>query len=253
MRVTEKLLLLLSRKPESNDYPVTSSNLNNALDLLCNAFPHILDDIKDKIILDLGCGSGAQAIELVNNGAMLVVGVDINPKALEKAKNAAKREGIENQTQFKDVLGKNDKERFDIIISQNSMEHFKDPLSILSQMKTSIKKGGQIYITFGPPWFAPYGSHMQFFTKMPWVNILFSEKTVMNVRRYFRQDGAMKYEDVESGLIKMSIYKFEKLVQTCGIKLRYKRYQCIKDLDFLSKIPLLRELVINRVNCILST
>ena len=252
MRVSEKLLLLLSRKPESNDYPVAFLNLNNALDLLCKAFPPILNDIKDKIILDFGCGSGAQAVELVNNGASFVVGIDTNPKALEKAKNCAKREGIENRTKFEDVLRKDDKERFDIIISQNSMEHFKDPFSILSQMKTSIKKGGQIYITFGPPWFAPYGSHMQFFTKMPWVNILFSEKTVMNVRKHFRQDGASKYEQVKSGLNKMSINKFEKVVSICGLKVRYKKYQCIKRLNFLGKIPVLRELVINRVDCILS-
>lgn len=252
MRISEKILLLLSRKPESNDNPLSSSNLNNALDLLCKAFPLILNEIKDKIILDFGCGSGSQAIELVNRGAMFVVGLDTNPKALNNAINYAKEKGIENRTQFKEVLGENDKEKFDIIISQNSMEHFKDPLSILCSMKTSVKKGGKIYITFGPPWFAPYGSHMHFFTKMPWINILFSEKTVMNVRRYFRQDGASKYEEVKSGLNKMSINKFEKLASICGLKIRYKKYRCVKNLDFLSKIPVLKEIVINRVNCILS-
>jgi 2-polyprenyl-3-methyl-5-hydroxy-6-metoxy-1,4-benzoquinol methylase len=254
MRISEKLLLLLSRKPKGDDYPQSSSNiiLNNGLDLLCDAFPHILTDINDKVILDFGCGYGAQAIELVNRGAMFVVGVDKNPQALKRAINHAKEEGVEKQTQFKEVLGKDEKEKFDIIISQNSMEHFKDPISTLNEMKTIISKKGKIYVTFVNPWFAPYGCHMQFFTKMPWINILFSEKTVMNVRRHFRQDGASKYEEVEWGLNKMSVIKFERLVSSSGLKVVYKKYRCIKNLNLFSKLPFFRELVINRVDCILT-
>ena len=140
IRISEKLLLLVSRKPESNDYPLSSQNLNldNALDILCNAFPLLLNNIKDKIILDFGCGSGAQTTALVNRGAKSVVGLDTSQNALEKAVNYAKEKGIENRIQFKDVLGKNEDEKLDIIVSQNSMENFKDPLSILTQMKTSM-------------------------------------------------------------------------------------------------------------------
>lgn len=39
-----------------------------------------------------------------------------------------------------------------------------------------------LLITFGCPWLSPYGSHMHFFTKMPWINVFFSETTVMRVR-----------------------------------------------------------------------
>jgi hypothetical protein len=59
MRISEKVLLLLSRKPKSNDHPVPSSNLNNALDLLCDAFPHILNKT---LILDM-----PKEIELVTD------------------------------------------------------------------------------------------------------------------------------------------------------------------------------------------
>lgn len=54
---------------------------------------------------------------------------------------------------------------FDIVVSQNAMDHFRDPIGILSTMKGLIHEDGKILITFGPPWFSPYGSHMYFFVK----------------------------------------------------------------------------------------
>jgi len=41
------------------------------------------DDIEDRIILDLGCGSGVLAIGCVMLGAGAVIGVDIDPDALD--------------------------------------------------------------------------------------------------------------------------------------------------------------------------
>ena len=81
---------------------------------------------------------------------------------------------------------------FDIVLSHNSMEHFGDPARILDVMKSALKPDGRLYITFGPPWYAPYGSHMHFFTRVPWVNLLFSERTVMAVRARYRNDADRK-------------------------------------------------------------
>ena len=252
-RITEKILLLFSRKPGSDDYPHDTSFSEgvDALHLLYDVFPDFLVEIKNKTILDFGCGKGLQAIALVVKGGKFVVGIDTNPEALQKAITAAEGRGIIKQMKFKEVLEKDDVGKFDIIISQNSMEHFQDPLKALNDMKTALHNNGKIYITFGPPWFAPYGSHMQFFTKIPWVNILFSERTVMKVRGYFRKDGAAKYEEVKSGLNKMSVKKFETIISKCGLKICFKKYQCIKGMNYLNRIPFLRELVINRVSCIL--
>jgi hypothetical protein len=118
-------------------------------------------------------------------------------------------------------------------------------------MKSALKSDGKLLVTFGPPWYAPYGSHMQFFTRMPWVNILFSERTVMRVRARYRSDGAMRYRDVESGLNQMTVAKFEALVKRNGLLLEEGRYQCIKGLNGLGRIPFLRELFVNHISCVL--
>ena len=73
----------------------------------------------------------------------------------------------------------------------------------------------------------------------------------MKVRSLYRNDGAKRYEDVESGLNKMSVSKFERLIKTSSLEVVYKRYECVKKMNFLSKIPILRELFINHVSVIL--
>jgi ubiquinone/menaquinone biosynthesis C-methylase UbiE len=132
------------------------------------------------------------------------------------------------------------------------MEHYPEPAATLEEMRRLLKPGGRLLITFGPPWFAPYGSHMHFFCKVPWLNLLFTERTVMAVRARFRQDGAKRYEDCESGLNKMSVAKFERIIAEAGLKVEDRRYDCIKGLNFLGRLPLLRELFINHVTATLT-
>ena len=140
---------------------------------------------------------------------------------------------------------------FDVVISQNAFEHFGDPEQILNEMNSLLKDSGIVLLTFGPPWLAPYGSHMHFFCKVPWINILFSEKTVMKVRSNFRNDGAVRYEEVESGLNRMTVTRFENIVSSNNMKLITKNYECIKGMNWLAKLPLLRELFINHISAVL--
>jgi SAM-dependent methyltransferase len=140
---------------------------------------------------------------------------------------------------------------FDVVISQNSFEHLRDPAGTLATMRRLLAPAGEILITFCPPWFAPYGAHMGYFTKIPWVQLLFSEHTVMSVRSRFRSDGATRYEDVEMGLNRMSIRKFERIVRNSGLKVAWRKYVCVKKLNALGRIPLVRELFINVVSCAL--
>lgn len=249
MKLAERLLTLLSHEPEGAGDGVDS---RDPLALLNRVFPGFEREIKGKDVLDFGCGAGLQSAAMAGCGARFVLGLDTNPKTLHRARELGAGLGLDRRVVFASALGADHAARFDFVISQNSMEHFPDPAAILDTMKSALRPGGRILITFGPPWLAPYGSHMSFFTRLPWVNVFFPETAVIGVRSRFIKDGATRYEEVEGGLNKMTVRKFERIISRCGLEASYRRYECVKGLDFLARLPLARELFINHVSCVLT-
>jgi len=254
MWLGEKILLLCSRSPDQPDFAAKHDQWNetNALDLLRQEFPGFDGLIAGKAVLDFGCGRGWQSLAMARGGAKRVLGVDTNTTALQSARALVGSSGLLDRLGFGEQLRAEDAGSFDVAISQNSFEHFPDPAQILRQLTGALRPGGRLLITFSPPWFAPYGSHATFFTKLPWVNLLFSERTVMRVRSRFRSDGAQRYGDVEGGLNQMSVARFERLMGTSGLEMEWKRYRCVKALNFLGEIPGMRELFVNAISCALT-
>ena len=73
----------------------------------------------------------------------------------------------------------------------------------------------------------------------------------MAVRRRYRDDGARRYEEVESGLNKMTVGRFERIVASSRLEVDFKRYRCVKNVNFLGAVPLVREFFVNSVSVIL--
>ena len=59
----------------------------------------VLEDLRGKKILDLGCGEGTNSILLAKLGAQ-VVGIDISSESIKVAENRAKLDGVQAATQF---------------------------------------------------------------------------------------------------------------------------------------------------------
>jgi len=248
MMIGEVILGWLSLPPEqvpthTEDSPEASPTY--PLGLLEAEYPDLPELLRGKHVLDFGCGFGYQTAVLAKSlkyQCASAQGLEINPSYFIAAQR------LHPGVTFIDRLPG---EKYDVVISQDSMEHFYDPEARLRDMMSALRPGGHMLITFGPPWFSPWGSHMHFFCRMPWVNILFREKTVMTVRSRYRQDGARRYEDVESGLNKMSVRKFERIVRACHLEVVQQRYGAFKRLNFLTRIPLIRELCTIRVTVVL--
>jgi len=58
------------------------------------------DDIADKTVVDLGCGTGRLAIGAVLLGAKEAFGIDIDPSAIKMAKDNAKKIAVEEKTNW---------------------------------------------------------------------------------------------------------------------------------------------------------
>ena len=255
MRIGAAILRAISREPGRDDYSRETEKeaSGNELALLRKEFPKFSRLVKGARVVDFGCGAGRQSVALVREEGCYVCGIDSNERSLEKAKQLALDNGLrENDIAFVGRPTREMMHAFDLVISKDAMEHYPDPIAILGEMRNLIHENGKILITFGPPWLAPYGSHMHFFCKVPWLNIIFSEQSVMAVRFLYRNDGARRYEDVESGLNKMTVSKFEKIVAQTGFVIDFMTYSCVKGQSWLSRLPYLRELFINQVSCILA-
>ncbi|HET9986316.1 MAG TPA: class I SAM-dependent methyltransferase [Longimicrobiales bacterium] len=254
MRVGERILAALSRSPAEGDLEEAADGwtVENALDGLRRYFPDLAGLVRGRRVLDFGCGAGWQAVALAREGAASVVGLDTNEAALAGARELAAGLGLgEDRVRFVARLPAEWLGGFDVVVSQNAMEHFAEPEAVLRAMCGALRPGGRIVMTFGPPWYAPTGSHMHFFTRVPWVNLVFSERTVLAVRSRYRSDGATRYEEVESGLNRMSVGRFERITRGLGLGVERRYYRCVRGLDFLGRIPLARELFINNVSCVL--
>src|SRR5437588_380098 len=156
----------------------------HALDFVLKTVPGFLDEIKGKSVLDYGCGRGDQALAIKRAGAARVVGFDLFPKF------PTGRHDVEFTTEPPT-------ERFDIVLNCSAFEHFANPEREFASMRSLT--AGKLIITWAEPWYSHDGAHMSNFTYVPWVNLLFPERSVMLVRSLYRDDGATSYETFGMG------------------------------------------------------
>jgi SAM-dependent methyltransferase len=163
--------------------------------------------VRGKVVIDFGCGPGAEAIELAQFGARRVIGVDIREKWLTIARDAAERAGVADRC----VFGTAPSEPADVIVSLDSFEHFEDPAAILRVMATYLRPGGEVLVSFGPTWYHPLGGHK--FSVFPWAHLLFTEDALLRWRKnFYPQQTASRI--TECGLNKMTVARFERLIET---------------------------------------
>ena len=108
---------------------------------------NLLERIRDRDVVDFGCGRGAEAVEMAGV-ARSVFGLDILESSLAIARANAARAGVESKCTFGTQVPRNS---VDTIISLDSFEHFGNPGEILNTMYGLLPTGGRVVISFGPP------------------------------------------------------------------------------------------------------
>lgn len=161
--------------------------------------------IKDKFVIDFGCGYGEDTKTLATWGAFHALGLEIRHELVEENRKNIQLPNCSFETNLPQTLNT----KADIIISVDAFEHFDHPDDILNKMYDCLRPGGEAFISFGPTWYHPYGGHT--FSVFPWAHFIFSEKALMKWRNQFYHDGATRFHEVAGGLNKMSIQQFENI------------------------------------------
>jgi SAM-dependent methyltransferase len=211
-----------------------------------------LDAIRDRSVLDIGCGDGDQVVGLALEGAKRAIGAEVRPiyGAMEQL---AKTLGVGDRVVFtQSPVTDLAESSVDVVISQNSFEHFSQPDAILAAARHVLKPGGRFFITFAPPWLNPFGVHHFFMIRLPWAHFVFSEKTILTVRRLYRDDQAERYEDIEGGLNRMTIHRFRRYARESGLRTIALTATPIRHVPpVLSRVSGIQEFVTSRVSAIL--
>lgn len=105
-------------------------------------------DFKDKVVLDLGCGSGRFTMAMAMAGAKQAHGVDMGVKSLENARTIADKAGISN-IEFKvgDALSlPYENDTFDFVWCNGVLHHTKDMEFGIKEMHRVLKTGSQAFL-----------------------------------------------------------------------------------------------------------
>ncbi|MDF1558004.1 MAG: methyltransferase domain-containing protein [ANME-2 cluster archaeon] len=107
----------------------------------------LLDLIGDETVLDVATGTGYLAMALSPH-VKRVIGIDITPRMLELAVQAAREEGLGN---IENLVGDVEhlpfcEPEFDVVSARFSFHHFPAPLESLSEMARVLRPGGRLVI-----------------------------------------------------------------------------------------------------------
>ncbi len=98
-------------------------------------------DLAGKTVIDFGCGSGILAIAAIKLGAAKVIGIDIDPQALQASKDNAERNGVADKIEVYLPQNQPDNLIADVVVANI----LAGPLRELSPIiKGLIKPGGQL-------------------------------------------------------------------------------------------------------------
>lgn len=144
--------------------------------------------LKNRDILDFGCGEGTTAIAIaLGRGARRVVGLDIIPEVARCLPLAQKQLGLKtlppnlNLHQIEPGKLHNPDEKFDVIYSWSVFEHIDQTIlqDVLTQLRSALRPNGLIFIQIAPLYYSSQGSHLCHLLPEPWGHLLIQESSLL--------------------------------------------------------------------------
>lgn len=198
--------------------------------------------IQGRTVLDFGCGTGTDAVEMAQRGARHVIGLDVQERFLAVARERAERAGVSDRCEFVTQLAK----PVDVVVSLDAFEHFADPSGVLDAMAEHLTGGGRVIAAFGPTWLHPLGGHL--FSVFPWAHLVFTERALIRWRADFKDDGATRFGEVAGGLNQMTIRRFVRIVEASPLEFSRLELVPIRAMRAIS-LPITREFTTAVVRC----
>jgi len=107
-----------------------------------SAFKAHMPVLKDKKVLDLGCGYGWHCQFAAEHGARSVIGIDLSAKMLEKARLLTSAQNVDyQQTAIEDYVA--DTASVDVIISSLALHYIQDIQPVFAKAASLLTSQGE--------------------------------------------------------------------------------------------------------------
>ena len=216
-------------------------------------------DLKGKAVLDAGCGPGGKTLFYASKGCSSIVGVDLDPVRVGHAQRYLSKHPAPNVSFMVGDLSKLEfpSDSFDIIFLNDVFEHVARPLleEVLRELKRVLKPGGSICMEF-PPWTSFDAGHLYDHIYIPWCQLIFSDRTLINVLRQMEAKGP----DIGSSSViehylelnRITIPEARSLFEKLAFNIRVFRFERIKGIKLFAWWPWLDARITRRVVAVLS-
>lgn len=165
--------------------------------------------------LEFGCGDGMVSAALSVRGAHAIA-VDISANRFDpRAVDAGVAFHVQDATQISV-----ESDSVDCVFSYNAFEHVSDPKAVLAEMIRVTRKGGIIYLSFGPLYWSAFGEHAYRSLPIPYCQCLFRLETI---NRYCREEG---YDQIDRAHVnRWSLRQYRELWDWSATLLSRPRYE----------------------------
>lgn len=235
-----------------------------------------------KLVLDLGTGLGGKLRFYLESGARTVFGIDINEDSINISQQLMRSLGLSRSV----LLLVADaaalpfcSSAFDVIVSINTFEHIMRVEQALRECYRVLKPGG-IALLFLPPYYSPWGPHLELWVHFPWPHIFFSEKTLMKV--VAREEARLRLSQEFVGMAthcwdrnisqipdvnRITLRQFRGMVSKVGFSVKqvillpvgyeflrsggFPKRALLSLLNIMASLPFLQEVVVTKIACVL--
>ena len=182
-------------------------DFNYNRDIEVPAMIKAIGKVKNKVILDLGCGFGDHAVKLSKKSAKKIIGIDISKKLIKLAKEKKPKncEFFVGDMRKKLKLKNNS---FDIVFSSLAIHYIKNLGRLFKEINRVLKKGGLFLFSTGHPIFNQVNQ-----SPVHLVGVERNKDKRKIFGNYFKE-ALVKQNLGALGIIKLYNYTLQTLIQT---------------------------------------
>lgn len=181
------------------------------------------EGLKDKKILDFGCGEGHAVKHASKQETKCSVGFDIIRS--EKLKLLWENEE-ENYLLTTNLEKVKEKGLYDVIIIYDVLDHCDNPVDVLNEAKSLLNDNGTIYLRCHP-WCSRHGGHLYRKINKAFIHVVFSDDELKE----------LGLEPEKMIKVKLPMKTYEDYIKASGLKIESKDIETQDVEDFFEKTP----------------